>query len=235
MVTDPTGVLLQLARILDDLGVRYAVGGSVASSRHGEIRATQDIDVLVELDLRTARALGAALGDDYHLDPATVEVALSAGGTFSAVHLRELMKVDFFVATDEKLHRLQLEHREPVSLVTAGPDVYFASAEDTILAKLVWFVKSDRVLERQVRDVVGILKVKGSQLDLDYLAHPASVLGVGDLLVGALDDAGMGGPVWRACHGAATAVGDRAQPRAHQERTRSRLHTDPGSQRIDAW
>lgn len=192
MVTEPTRVLLELARALGELGVRYAIGGSVASSRHGEIRATQDIDVLVELDVRTARALRAALGDDYHLEPAAAEAALMAGGTFSAVHLGELMKVDFFVATDEKLHRLQLEHREPVSLVAGEPDVYFASAEDTILAKLVWFQRSDRVLERQVRDVVGILKAKGSHLDLGYLSRAAFALGVADLLGRALEDAGMG-------------------------------------------
>jgi len=192
-LTDPTSVLLHLARVLDDLGVRYAVGGSVASSRHGEIRATQDIDVLVELDLRAARSLGSGLGDDYHVDTAAIEAALRAGGSFSVVHLTELVKVDFFVATDEKLHRLQLEHREPVSLETAGPEVYFLSAEDTILAKLVWSQRSNRVLERQVRDVVGILKVKGSQLDLDYLQPASLALGVEDLLLQALEDAGLRG------------------------------------------
>jgi len=193
MLTDPNGVLLLLARALETAGIRYAVGGSVASSRHGEVRATQDIDVLVELDLRAARTLVGALGDLFHVDWEAVERAVRMGGTFTAIHLTELVKIDFFVASDEKIHRLQLEHREPVSLAPSGPDVYFTSPEDTILAKLVWFARSDRVLERQIRDVVGILKVKGPDLDLTYLGHAATILGVADLLANALEDAGMTG------------------------------------------
>jgi hypothetical protein len=193
VLTDPNGMLLLLARALGEVGVRYAVGGSVASSRHGEIRATQDIDVLVELDLPTAARLVAALGGAFHVDRDAVQRAVRSGGTFTAIHLEELAKIDFFVATDDKLHRLQLEHREPASLAPSAPDVYFVSAEDTILAKLVWFLKSNRVLERQMRDVAGILKVQGERLDLPYVRQAASVLGVGDLLARALEDAGMSG------------------------------------------
>jgi len=37
---------------LDRLGIIYAVGGSLASSLHGVARATQDIDVLIDLGKR---------------------------------------------------------------------------------------------------------------------------------------------------------------------------------------
>ena len=35
-------------RILDDLNIRYAIGGSLASSVHGQARYTQDADIAVE-------------------------------------------------------------------------------------------------------------------------------------------------------------------------------------------
>jgi hypothetical protein len=41
----PAALALILARILERLGVRYCIGGSVASSVYGEVRTTLDVDV----------------------------------------------------------------------------------------------------------------------------------------------------------------------------------------------
>ncbi|MBL9088132.1 MAG: hypothetical protein JNM10_13415 [Planctomycetia bacterium] len=49
MLTEPESLLVAVAGALDVAGIRYAVGGSVASSRFGEPRATLDLDVVVEL------------------------------------------------------------------------------------------------------------------------------------------------------------------------------------------
>jgi hypothetical protein len=38
-------ITLYIADLLDRLGVRYLVGGSLASSLHGTPRATQDVDL----------------------------------------------------------------------------------------------------------------------------------------------------------------------------------------------
>lgn len=192
VLTDPQGILLELAAALDASGIRYAVGGSVASSRHGEYRATNDVDVLVEIGPTTLGPLIDALGSDYHIDRTAAERAVRVGGTFTAIHLKELVKVDFFVATEEKLHRLQLERRAALTLDPSAPPVFLISAEDAILTKLVWFRRSGEVLERQLRDVAGVLKVRGDELDMEYLGHAAVVLGVRDLLDDALVRAGLG-------------------------------------------
>lgn len=192
MVTVPNALLLQLARALGAADVRYAVGGSIASSRYGEFRATNDIDILVEVGPVTVRRLVTALADAFHVDREAADRAAQSGGTFTAIHLKEFVKIDFFVATEEKLHRLQIERREAVVVDPSAPPVYFTSAEDTILAKLVWYHRSDSVLERQLRDVAGILKTRGRELDLTYLGHAATSLGVRDLLADALEESGLG-------------------------------------------
>jgi hypothetical protein len=48
-VGDPTTVAVRVARALENAGVEYAVGGSVASSAYGEPRATLDLDVAIRL------------------------------------------------------------------------------------------------------------------------------------------------------------------------------------------
>lgn len=59
-------VAVRLGRTFDSLGIRYLVGGSVASSLVGEPRATNDLDVLVELS--EAQVTAEALGPDFEVD-----------------------------------------------------------------------------------------------------------------------------------------------------------------------
>ena len=61
MLTEPESLLVVVADVLDAAGIRYAVGGSVASSRFGEPRATLDQDVVVELTYGAIPRLVAAL------------------------------------------------------------------------------------------------------------------------------------------------------------------------------
>ena len=137
MVLHPEAALQELARVLDAAGVDYAVGGSIASGHHGEIRATNDIDVLVELGPRSVRALVDALGTAWHVDQEAMATAVQTGTSFSILHLESMVKVDLFVATDARLDRLQLSRRVPVRLgTTVDHVVWFTSPEDTILRKL---------------------------------------------------------------------------------------------------
>jgi hypothetical protein len=60
--------------------------------------------------------------------------------------------------------------------------IRFASAEDTLLHKLIWYKLGDQVSDRQWGDVVGVLKVQGDSLDREYLELWARLLDVSDLL-----------------------------------------------------
>jgi hypothetical protein len=65
-----------------------------------------------------------------------------------------------------------------------------AGTEDTILAKLEWFLMVGGASDRPWRDVLGILKVRTNRLHSNYLNHMAAELGVTDLPGKALDEAG---------------------------------------------
>ncbi len=49
----------------------------------------------------------------------------------------------------------------------------------------------NEVSDRQWNDILGVLKVQGTTLDMDYLQRWAAVLRVSDLLERALVDAGL--------------------------------------------
>ena len=54
---DPLVVALDFASILKRADIPYVIGGSVASSVHGEPRSTHGVDFVVELQATQVRAL----------------------------------------------------------------------------------------------------------------------------------------------------------------------------------
>ena len=183
----PVVVVLELARALEELGITYAVVGSLASSFHGRYRASGDIDVLADVRSTDVRGLKARLETDFYADDLMMREAIAHRSKFNVIHFDSVFKVDVFIPNASGFDVNQLKRRVQARL---APDleqpIYLTSAEDTILAKLVWYRKGNEVSELQWRDVIGVLGTAAVKLDSDYLHSWADSLGVADLLQRAL-------------------------------------------------
>ena len=177
---DPVAVALAMAAALDALGVTYVIGGSLASSVHGEPRATNDVDLVAALDETTGASLIERLANGWYVSDEAVKAAVAHGASFNAIHLASAVKVDVFVAGADAFEAERLRHRIAVQL-TAGT-LYVDTAEHTILRKLEWYRRGGEVSERQWRDVVEILRIQRGRLDEKRLAYWARYLGVTRLL-----------------------------------------------------
>ncbi len=49
MQNEPIEVTLKVTSILEELGIPYLIGGSLASTLYGMVRTTQDSDVIAEM------------------------------------------------------------------------------------------------------------------------------------------------------------------------------------------
>jgi len=123
------------------------------------------------------------LRPEFYIDDLSVSRAIERGRSFNIIHLEGIFKVDVFIAANE-LGQQQLERRELHQV--GAQEIWFASAEDTILAKLDWYRRGNEVSELQWRDIQGILGTQGSRLDFDYLRLWAARVGVLHLLERAL-------------------------------------------------
>lgn len=190
-----TELLAAVARVVtafDALGIEYLVGGSVASSVFGEPRQTVDADLMARLLGPQAQPLVQRLGGEFYADLPAIIAAIQTQGCFNLIHLDTMTKVDVFVHWRNAFAQSQFARRQKKPVGESAPlELFFASAEDTVLAKLDRYRKGGCVSDRQWRDLLGVLKVQGSALDRSYLAHWAGELGVADLLQRALDDAGL--------------------------------------------
>lgn len=76
---DPLEVAASITGVLEGLGVRYLIGGSLASSVHGEPRSTNDVDILVDLHTEHVEPSVEAIRGDYYVSEPTVRAAVKAG------------------------------------------------------------------------------------------------------------------------------------------------------------
>jgi hypothetical protein len=141
-----------MAGIFDELGVRYALGGSMASSLLGEPRSTVDVDMDVEMDVVSGEALLERMDPEFYVPVDSVRSALRQRTSFNPVDTVNALKVDVFVLGDDLLDRMQIERRVLVELPGAPMGIWVTAAEDQVLRKLDWYRKGGRPSDRQWRD-----------------------------------------------------------------------------------
>jgi acetolactate synthase regulatory subunit len=129
-------LLAEAIGYLEATGIPYMITGSVASSFHGEPRATRDLDIVID---PSPAALERLIDDlrtgGFYVDRDAAEDALRERTQFNAVGT-EAIKVDFIVRRDRPFSIAEFDRRERVELL--GSTGFIATVEDVILAKLEW-------------------------------------------------------------------------------------------------
>jgi hypothetical protein len=167
---------------LEALGVPYFVGGSLASSLQGEPRATQDVDVVAAMNEAHVEPFAASIERAFFVDRDMAIEAIRRRSEFNVIHLPTMFKVDVFVPGYDIVTRRQLARAMRIQLDEQGRSLQVASAEDVVAQKLRWYRLGGEVSDRQWRDVLGVLRVRGGQLDDAYLGEMCELLDVADLL-----------------------------------------------------
>lgn len=109
---DIVDAITPIVEELEDLGVPYHIGGSVASSIYGLPRLTIDVDMVVDLRPGQVRSFVLRLKSDYDIDEDFVRDAIRRRGSFSVVHFGTSLKVDIFIPKtrlfdQEELRRIE--------------------------------------------------------------------------------------------------------------------------------
>ncbi len=186
---EPIAVTSQVTAALEKLGIRYAIGGSMASTIHGVVRSSQDSDIIAEMGAKHLQSFVRALENDFYVDAEMIRDAIERRASFNVIHRETMFKVDVFIAKQRAFDQSQLDRARKETLANEPLlQAMVASAEDTLLAKLEWFRMGGETSERQWRDVLGMLQVQAGRLNLEYLRRWAKELSVDDLLERAMNE-----------------------------------------------
>ncbi|NJL23479.1 MAG: hypothetical protein HC895_25935 [Leptolyngbyaceae cyanobacterium SM1_3_5] len=191
MILDPITYTLKIAAILDSLNLAYYVGGSVASSLHGESRSTRDVDLAVMISPEAIDSLIQAFAQaNFYISESSVYEAVESidpARSFNVIDITSSEKADIFPLKRNQFAQSQMSRRQVVEFPEG--QIYVCTPEDIILQKLRWRRMSHST--EQWNDILGVMKLQQMNLDRDYLWTWAPQLGVEVELAQALQQAGL--------------------------------------------
>ena len=171
-VLDIVGFLKLVLEALKATHVDYLIGGAIAEWAYGEPRATQDIDIVIDLPIESVGKFSKELEKRDMLVPAEVilDTLLEdrADIPVNAIHMYSGLKADLYlVRSGDELRSSAFQRRQHVDYGPPIGRVYVHSPEDLILYKLLYFSLSQQ--PKHSRDIAAILQAKGDQLDFGYI------------------------------------------------------------------
>jgi len=164
-VLDITGFIKLILEALKASKVDYMIGGAIAEWAWGEPRATQDLDVVINLPIKSIGKFSKELEKRDMLVP--VDIMLDriaedrADIPLNAIHLRQ----------SSFQRKILIDYGPPIG------KVYVHSPEDLILYKLIYLGISGQ--PKHARDIAAILKANRDKIEFEYIEEWVTRLGLG--------------------------------------------------------
>ena len=189
-ILDIVGFLKLVLEALDAAGVEYLIGGAIAEWAWGEPRATQDIDIVINLPIKAVGKFSKELEKRDMLVPAEIilDTILEdrADIPINAIHMYSGLKADLYpVRAGDELRLRAFQRRQRVDYGPPIGRIYVHSPEDLILYKLIYFGVSQQ--PKHARDIAAILRAKKDQIDFGYIEEWTTRLGLSSLWKELLD------------------------------------------------
>lgn len=169
---DQSDLLRKVLEALEAASVEYILVGSVASAAYGEPRLTLDINVVAALTSgQLPRFLSSFPDSEYYCSREAAMEALKREGQFNIIHPASGLKIDFIVKKADDFDRSRFSRKRSLAIFPDRP-AFAASPEDVIIKKMECFKEGGS--EKHLRDIAGIIKVSGKELDIAYIERWAS-------------------------------------------------------------
>jgi hypothetical protein len=179
---EPAKALEDTVILLDTLSIPYFLVGSFASGFRGEFRATNDIDIVCAFTPENIKSFVKLAKDCFYADELAIQSRYESNRSFNLIHEETFVKIDCFTRiTAFEEEQFTLASRLSIPF-TERCKVSVSTAEYNIIAKINWYIKSNKVLDRQITDVKSMIAVNKPDLDMDYLEKWSKHFGTSGLL-----------------------------------------------------
>lgn len=171
-----TAIDLQVytVRQIEELGLPYAIGGSMAASAYGTPRFTRDVDIVVDLPLDKVSAFAERFPHmDFYIDEAVIRQAVRDRGQFNIVHHESGVKVDIYIPKDPLQHTQIKRARR---LMMKSGEASYSPPEELIIMKLDYWQYGQT--QRHLEDIVNLLYGLGGAVDFQMIEREVEQRGL---------------------------------------------------------
>lgn len=168
--SDQEQLLKTITRLLQKAQIPYMVTGALSVIFYGRPRASHDIDFVIETQKKDVEKVEQAfetLSRDFVVQKESIENAILRKTNFNVLHLPTLLKLDFFLLKGDEFDKTRFQRRKTFDIF--GQKIVFASAEDTILIKLLWYKETK--IEKHLIDAAFVSQIQKGNLDNAYLLN----------------------------------------------------------------
>lgn len=168
METDQGLLLKEITSFLEKNKIKYMITGAWSAIFYGRPRASHDIDFVIEAEKDEIKKLKKIFGElpsEFTLQKSAIEEAILQTGFFNVFHLPTMLKLDFYLLDNDEFNKIRFARKKKEKIL--GKDMYIASAEDTILKKLLWY--TDSKIEKHLIDAAFVYQIQKNNLDDKYL------------------------------------------------------------------
>lgn len=159
----------------------------MASFLYGEPRFTQDIDIVADIQESHIPALLRFFPEtEFYIDEFSIRRAVLAKSQFNIIHPSSGNKIDVIIPKGGPFDRGRFERRRVVR-TPDGLTIQYSSPEDIIISKLEFYREGRS--EKHLRDIAGIIKISGEELDLGYIASITQEKGLREIWEDVLEGA----------------------------------------------
>lgn len=180
-------LLHRVTASFEALEIPYLVTGSMATIAYGEPRFTRDIDVVVRLEKQDiGRWRSEYPEEEFYLSLEAAGDAIEHSGQFNILHPSSGLNIDLMVASSSEFDESRFSRSRKLPIGPASEAV-FASPEDVIIKKLEYYRQGES--DKHLRDIAGVVKVMGDELDKGYIEAWSRRLGLKSIWKKALEQA----------------------------------------------
>lgn len=163
-------LLREITSLLQKEDIPYMVTGALSVIFYGRPRASHDIDFVIEAqreDIDRVKKAFSSLSQEFLIQEEAIEEAIIEKLSFNVLHLPTMLKLDFFLLRNSDFDKSRFARRKTFTVF--GQKMVFASPEDTILIKLLWYKES--TIEKHLVDAAFIYQIQEDKLDRNYMEN----------------------------------------------------------------
>jgi hypothetical protein len=180
---DRIGVALRVAEAIELCHGAYFIAETRNDSARTEANDANGIGFVLDLPIGRVSKFVSQLGREFEVgSEKLLRNALLLSQTRRILFVPTALEVDLYAIGRSPYEEAEFSRRRRVPARASGETLFVRSAEDSVLRQLLKFVDQGLVSEREWRDIVQVLCIRGASLDFQYLEQWALTLGVKEML-----------------------------------------------------